>query len=469
MTAKSRLQLRANQKPNSLGRGFVGTVLGVTLLLTVGNVYRAVNSFERQQLIPTTSEFFASDKYKPLSIGKIKELDRQNFEHIDLVAKQLDYDGSSVKELANLLAQNASTEADKARIIYAWITQHVTYDFAAFQDALQNDNYPDVNPTKVLRDRTTICSGYSNLYQALAEAMGLEAAIVIGYAKGATPPDDVRFKDINHAWNSVRIDGAWYLLDATFGAGSIQDDKFASAYNPYYFATSPQQFISNHYPEDTGWQLLSQTYSRTGFDNLPNISSRFYDLGFKTVTHHDHKIATSNRLEIELAAPENIVAIAELKQNGQTLSENTVLVNRQSENITVSVAPPNAGTYDLTIYAKPQADSNQYGEIISYQIEANSSTAELPKIFGHFHKHQVSLVEPLSAELTPNWSTYFNLIVPKALDVQVINTETKQWTPLDGYGDYFAGNVDIQAGKTAVVARFPGDEQYWQLVEYQAH
>ena len=111
------------------------------------------------------------------------------------------------------------TEADKARIIYAWITQHISYDFAAFQDALQNDNYPDVNPLKVLRDRTTICSGYSNLYQALAEAMNLESAIVIGYAKGATPPDDARFEDVNHAWNSVRIDDAWYLLDATIWGG----------------------------------------------------------------------------------------------------------------------------------------------------------------------------------------------------------------------------------------------------------
>ena len=152
MTAKSRRPQRVNQKPNnSLGRGFVGAVLGVTLLLTVGNVYRAVSSFERQQLIPTTSEFFASDKYQPLLIGK-KALDRQNFESLDLIAKQLDYNGSSVKELAALLAQNATTEADKARIIYAWITQHITYDFAAFQDALQNNNYPDVNPTKVLRD-----------------------------------------------------------------------------------------------------------------------------------------------------------------------------------------------------------------------------------------------------------------------------------------------------------------------------
>ena len=459
---------RTNQKQsNNLSRGLVGTVLGVTLFFTVSNVYRAIGSFEDRQLIPTASEIFASHKYQPLKIGNTENFSQQNFEQIDLIAKQLDYNGSSVEELAALLMQNASTEADKARIIYAWITQHITYDVAAFQDALQNDNYPDVNPVKILRDRTTICSGYSNLYQALAEAMNLESAIVIGYAKGATPPDDQRFKDVNHAWNSVRIDGAWYLLDATFGAGSIRDERFVSAYSPYYFATSPQQFINNHYPKDAGWQLLTNIYSRTDFDNLPSITSRFYDLGFKTVNYDLDPILVSDRFDLQLSAPKDVVAIAELKQ-GDLVFPSSILVNRQAENIVINVAPPSAGTYDLVVYAKPKDDSDEYEEIISYQIEASNSTAELPKIYGHFYQHQASLVEPLSANLTPNWSTYFSLIVPEAVDVQVINSKSKQWTPLNSYGSYFAGNVDIQTGKTAVVAKFPGDERYWQLVEYKA-
>ena len=319
-----------------------------------------------------------------------------------------------------------------------------------------------------MRDRTTICSGYSNLYHALAEAMNLESAIVAGYAKGATPTDDSRFQDVNHAWNSVRIDGAWYLLDATFGAGSVVNEKFVPKYKPYYFATSPEQFINNHYPQDKNWQLLTPKYTRAKFDNLPNISSRFYSLGLETVTHHNYKINASDRIDLRLKAPDNIIAIANLTQNNQDLTSGTVLVNRQSENVIVNVAPPNAGTYELTIYAKQQDDPGQYGQIIKYQIEATDSAAELPTIYGHFHQSQASLIEPLSAELQSNWSTYFNLVVPEAIDVQVINTDTKEWTPLDSYGNYFAGNVDIKPGSTTVVAKFPGDEQYWQLVEYQA-
>lgn len=469
MTTKSSFRQKPNRKPsNNPSRGLIGAVLGVALILTLGNVYRVVSSFEQQQLISLPSELFASHKYQPIQFGDTKNLAQHDFSEIDRLAKQLNYSGSSISELATLLAKNAPTEADKARIIYAWITQHISYDVVAFHNAIENNIYPNVDPDQVLRDRTTICSGYSNLYQTLAEAMDLESAIVTGYAKGATPANDVRFKDTNHAWNSVRIDGAWYLLDATFGAGAVQNDQFAFEYNPYYFATSPQQFLNNHYPEDQGWQLLAQTATRAEFDNLPNISSRFYHLGLATISHPNYQITAANRLDIQLQAPQDVIAIAELKQNNIVLADNTILVNRQGENIIVSVAPPNVGTYDLTIFAKQKADPGQYGEVIKYQIQGTNATAQLPKVYGHFYEHQVSLIEPLSADLQPNWSTYFNLVVPEALDVQVVNTETQEWTPLNGYGNYFAGSVAIKSGKTAVIAKFPGDEQYWQLVEFKA-
>ena len=146
----------------------------------------------------------------------------------------------------------------------------------------------------------------------------------------------------------------------------------------------------------------------------------------------------------------------------------SVLVNRQNDNIVISVAPAAAGVYDLNIYAKHQDEPGQYGEIIKYQINADNPIASLPKVYSHFNQYQASLIEPLTAELTPNWSTYFNLIVPQAIDVQVINTETKQWTALNGYGNYFAGQVEIHPGNTLVIAKFPGDDQYWQLVEYRS-
>lgn len=463
MAARS---IPTSNKNKKISSWFVGLVLGASFLLTLNNVQTAFKSYSDRQLI-SPSETFASSKYQPIQLGDRQKISQHDFSQIDRLAKQLNYSGTSVTELANLLAHNAQTESEKARIIYAWITQHITYDVAAFLDAVNNDNYPDVAVETVLRDRTTICSGYSNLYHALAEAMNLKSAIVIGYAKGATPASE-KFQDVNHAWNSVRIDGAWYLLDATWGAGSVRDNKFVPGYKPYYFATAPEEFINNHYPQDKGWQLLNRTYTRVEFDSLPSIASRFYNLGLKLVSHKNYHISTSNQFNIELKIPQNVVAIAELTQNGQGLLDNSILSNRNGDRLIVSVAPPETGTYDLIIYAKEKKDPGEYGEVINYQIDASNSTARLPKTFGHFHDSQAGLIAPLNADLKSDWSTYFNLIVPEAEDVQVINTATKQWTPLTGYGSYFAGHVELQSGTIAVVARFPQSDRYWQLVEYQA-
>ena len=467
MTAKqySKSRYRNSKLHQKFSNSAIATVLGTVLLLTVNNIQVAFKSVEERQLISFTSDF-ASSKYQPIEFGSAIEIAKRDFSKIDEIAKNLDYSGTSITELAALLERNATTELDKARIIYAWIAQHISYDVPAFLDAVNNDNYPDINSEKVLRDRQTICSGYSNLYYALARAMNLESAIVIGYGKGATSNDE-RFKDVNHAWNAVKIDNAWYLLDVTWGAGSVREQEFIPEYKPYYFATAPDEFINNHYPQDRGWQLLSRTYSRKEFDNLPSITSRFYNLGLKLTDHKNYQITTSSRVDLKLKAPHNVVAIADLEL-ASNREENTVLVNRDAEYITVSVAPPQAGTYDLTIYAKEKDSLDQYSEVIKYQIEATDPVAELPKTYSHFHQYQASLLEPLQAELQQNWSTYFNLVVPEAIDVQVLNTENKQWTPLNSYGSYFAGHVTIQPGNTVVVAKFPGDDRYWQLAEYWA-
>ena len=70
----------------------------------------------------------------------------------------------------------------------------------------------------VLKNRFAVCSGYANLYQALGEKMGLKSAVVIGYAKGLGYLVG-NASDANHAWNAVRINNSWYLIDATWGAG----------------------------------------------------------------------------------------------------------------------------------------------------------------------------------------------------------------------------------------------------------
>ena len=67
-------------------------------------------------------------------------------------------------------------------------------------------------------------ASYATAYAVLARFAGLECAAVEGFVKGFRyePGDSVRDASgslvINHAWNAVRVDGQWRLLDACAGA-----------------------------------------------------------------------------------------------------------------------------------------------------------------------------------------------------------------------------------------------------------
>jgi transglutaminase/protease-like cytokinesis protein 3 len=215
--------------------------------------------------------------------GNPAALSRHN--PLDAIAASLNYSGTSVQELANQLARHAPTEAEKARIIYSWISQHIAYDVVM----ARSGNIDDLSPTGVLQRRRTICSGYANLYQAIANAMGLEAIIIEGYAKGSggfVGQDP----NVNHAWNGVRIQGAWYLLDTTWGAGSVHDQQFKAYFDPYYFATPPTELIYNHFPSESQWQLLTRRYSRAQFDQLPGVTASFFRDQLRFLSHHQQLI-----------------------------------------------------------------------------------------------------------------------------------------------------------------------------------
>ncbi len=142
--------------------------------------------------------------------------------------------------------------------------------------------------------------------------MGLKSIIVLGYAKSG---DYIVGNDsrVNHAWNAVEIDGNWHLMDPTWGAGIVKDKAFIANFNSFYFATKPEEFIYTHFPEDKKWQLLTNIYSRSQFDNLPSTSADLFKNDIKLVSHQSDKIAVDNSVMITLQAPEDIIAIANIK------------------------------------------------------------------------------------------------------------------------------------------------------------
>ena len=123
-----------------------------------------------------------------------------------------------------------------------------------------------MSPEAILRDRKAVCSGYSNLYLALATRAGLEARYISGYAKGygykpgETPP--------SHAWNAVRLEGEWHVMDVTWAAGGITSEgEFVRQFKERWFLPPPEEFLKSHLAHSAEWQLVANPITLQQFES----------------------------------------------------------------------------------------------------------------------------------------------------------------------------------------------------------
>lgn len=301
---------------------------------------------------------------KPTSTGDISSIKTTDFNYIDSVASHLNYQGKSTRELAKLLSQYATTDLDKARIIYSWIAYHIDYDVENF---LQG-TIKSVTSEEVLKSRKAVCDGYSKLYKDLATKMGLSAIVIEGYAKGYgyNYLAQDRLNQTNHAWNAVKINQSWYLIDSTWGAGFIQDNKFIRKFDNFYFAPAPEALIFSHFPDNSEWQLIERKYTGEDFLNFPKFSPDFFELELKLISPFQNNIATDNHTQIIIAAPKDIVATAQLVLNNQELDTKYLQINRNNNLLIIDADFPVEGNYQLNIFAKKNQQEGSYPHIMTY-------------------------------------------------------------------------------------------------------
>lgn len=163
----------------------------------------------------------------------------------------------SIDELATFINNNADNDREKAYGAYYWIATNVVYDVKKFMKG--KPSY--YTPEKVFEKKKAVCEGYANLYKALCKKMNLTCEVIAGYSKGYGYQAGKPFTEADHAWNAVKIDSVWQLIDVTWAAGSIKRTlfgaKFIMQFNNDFFFLPPKEFVMTHLPEVPMWQLLN--------------------------------------------------------------------------------------------------------------------------------------------------------------------------------------------------------------------
>jgi len=237
-----------------------------------------------------------------------------DFSSIDWKVKAIE--APTVDSLAAKLTAAYTTDIEKARAIFSWIAQHIAYNTGVLNfgkayratkyvvdpaDTVSFKSANEQTAERVLRRRVAVCDGYAKLFKTLCDYAGIESEVILGYGKCCLEKND-KFKT-NHTWNAVKIDSNWYLLDVTWASGFVTfSNEFVFQLDEAYFLTPPQQFISDHYPEDLKWCLLEHPPTLKEFHFSPFKYKSFIKYGISSASPSNGTINASvgDTIRIEL-------------------------------------------------------------------------------------------------------------------------------------------------------------------------
>ena len=431
----------------------------------------------------------------------------------------------NLKSLSHYLTKPAKNDTEKARAIYMWITDRVTYDW----DAFRSGRYGSQDAGAVLKRRRAVCHGYATLYKDLGEMAGLEVETVVGNAKGYgyKPGDKIKktgsgreytkedvaaaydkaYKEgriakgervltipstgasspFGHAWNAVRIDGRWRLLDSTWGAVDLASlGKGANSEKPYldhFFLTPPEELIFNHYPDDDKWQLIDKPISIVDFIDSPMLMAGFFKYKMEAVSPKTTVFTSPLPATLVVKAPGEVMVSVrlrdpesgrELMAKGKGSMGTHPLTFSQLEGTAyrLYVKYPKKGEYLAEVYGglKEGKDGRGHFEMVATYLlkgtEAASADAAYPVQYFVYFRKNARLHEPMEGYLKLGTVQAFRISAPGAEKVAVVVGE--KWNFLEKKkGEVFSGDALLDNDKVVVYANY-GEKNWAGLLAYTA-
>ena len=285
----------------------------------------------------------------------------------------------STESLAAYLEKGGDSDLEKTRAIFRWITYNVQYDYELL-DSLNAGLHPRVTAKKTLSKRKSVCAGYAYLFSQLADHMGLENEIVVGWARNGSRPIGFRFPeaDGNHAWNRVKIDGEWILLDACWAARYHKASP-----NEFYWNTKPTELSMNHLPADPAQNIIKNPLTKKQFEHLPVVYNKFFEMGFTAFAPKKGIMKVKeNHFTLFLGNANQMKFKPEVRDAATNLSlehgwKGKVSQEGNKYKLDFWFKP---GQYDLTVKARKDVKGSWYWGVVKYRIIVPGGTAPVASL-----------------------------------------------------------------------------------------
>lgn len=211
-------------------------------------------------------------------------LQSQDFTNVDnVVAKYPRF--SKVEQLVSKIKKDFSSDEDKARAAFFWLSNNIRYNLEEYYNPTQrsyNFRYStevekqqklqaikDKIVADTFRTKSGVCEDYAQSFMKICDLLNIEAAVIKGNVRNTPQEIGKPEQNTNHAWNGVKINGKWLILDTTWAAGFEQNGRWVKQFDNYFYDIPKDKVFKTHYPADNLWVLRFGRMSIEEFYNQP--------------------------------------------------------------------------------------------------------------------------------------------------------------------------------------------------------
>ena len=288
----------------------------------------------------------------------------QNFDTVD--AKVVNYPRfNKVEDLADKIDEDFKNDADKARAAFFWLAKNIRYNLKEyyspgkrsyrFKFSSEEDRVLKIQAIKdkfiaeAFKNKMGVCEEYAQSFKKICDLLNIEAAVIKGNVRSDAREIGTASNTTNHAWNAVKIDGKWKILDATWAAGYEYDGKWVRKFNNYFFNIPTNKIFKTHYPKEAIWVLPFGRMTLQEFYNQPIYTNTFLALEAELITPKSGFIILKKNEDI-------VLKLKNLDSNSQIIYGITgskyaqkPLITIKDDIATLSIKNPNRNA-DLTLY-----------------------------------------------------------------------------------------------------------------------
>lgn len=207
-------------------------------------------------------------------------------------------------------AYKYETMYEREKAVFDWIVLNCAYDY----DNYLKNTVPSAayRPEGVFDKGFAVCEGYTESFKLCMDIIGIPCEKIYG-----------KVNDSAHAWNAIKLEADWYMVDVTWG-DPVPDVKGRVSYR--YFNVTDEQlkkdhtFTSSIYAQGTKYNYFRQVIKTIPSDDeyvkqakeLFKASNGFEEKILKVMVYGKNENDVSNKL---LALTSKIDAVAMYRNN----------------------------------------------------------------------------------------------------------------------------------------------------------